>query len=124
MILGMHSLNQVLFGLMLGFASMVYYYGCAEVAILKLCLLVTRKFYKKYVVILTTNLMFLSLVLMLLALYWPKYDNSPYIETINSFSGCKGFHGYASFQYKCFIDMSLLMAGFGIVYGLTFVKNP
>ena len=75
MILGMHSLNQVLFGLMLGFASIVYYYTVAELALLKFCLLMTRRFYRNNILILNTNMMLVSIILMLLTLYWPKYDN-------------------------------------------------
>ena len=123
MILGMHSLNQVLFGLMLGFASIVYYYTVAELALLKFCLLMTRRFYRNYVLIVTTNMMLISVILMLLTLYWPQYDNEKYTPVIETFSRCKGFQIYASFQYKCFIDMSLMMAGFGIIYGLVFMKN-
>lgn len=30
---------------------------------------------------------------------------------------------YQSFQYKCLQDSSLVMAVFGIIYGLTFLRN-
>ena len=75
MILGMHSLNQVLFGLMLGFASIVYYYTIAELALLKFCLLMTRRFYRNTILVLNTNMMLISIILMLLTLYWPTYEN-------------------------------------------------
>ena len=119
----MHSLNQVLFGLMLGFASIVYYYTVAELALLKFCLLMTHKFYRNYIIILNTIVMFICIIFMLLTLYIPNYKNDQYDPVIESFSRCKGFQTYASYQYKCFIDMSLLMAGFGIIYGLVFMKN-
>lgn len=45
------------------------------------------------------------------------------MEHILSFEGCKGAEYYQSFEYKCLQDSSLVMAVFGIIYGLVFLRN-
>ena len=120
----MHSLNQVLFGVMLGFASLVVYYSYAEVFILKTCVLVSRRSHRMKTVILTTVSLIVSVALVLLTLYGPTYENEQYMPVINSFKRCRdNFKEEGSFQYKCFQDTSLLMAGFGIFYALAIMKN-
>lgn len=45
------------------------------------------------------------------------------MKHIHSFEGCKNVEYYQSFQYKCLQDGALVMAVFGIVYGLVFLRN-
>ena len=70
-----------------------------------------------------TILLLLTAVLMMLTLLWPTYENDSYLPVIFSFGRCKDTKIYNSFQYKCFQDMSLLMAGFGIIYALALMKK-
>ena len=49
--------------------------------------------------------------------------NDKYMQHIRSFEGCSNAKYYQSFQYKCLQDASLVMAVFGIIYGLVFLRN-
>ena len=52
------------------------------------------------------------------------YNNTSYIDMINTFNGCDGYHVYESFQYKCLEDSALLMAAIGILFSFNYIKNP
>lgn len=124
MILGMHSLNQVLFGVVLGLYSFLPYYMYMQKIILKICLRTCSRSYRRQNLIINTLLIFIMIVLSLLIAFVPDYeDNHEYFNHIKTFEGCKSVQLYQSFQYKCLQDSSLVFAVFGAIFGLTFLKK-
>ncbi len=76
MILGMHSLNQVLFGISLGLYSFLPYYMYMEKFILKICLRICNKAYRRQNLIVNTILVFVMMVLSLFIAFVPEYGNN------------------------------------------------
>lgn len=68
--------------------------------------------------------MFGTFLVDILVAYIPKYNFQDTFDYIIQISGCGKIKEYKSFQYKCFEDSSLLMASFGLIVGLTYMKNP
>ena len=101
-ILGMHSFNQVLFGLMIGLYTFVPYYLFIELWILKYCLTIFKS--QKSVIILVTLLilMLISFGVEVLSTFLPQYNNQNYINVIETIEKCDNAKLYKSFQYKCF----------------------
>lgn len=95
-----------------------------EKFILKICLRICNKAYRRQNLIVNTILVFVMLVLSLFIAFVPEYgNNDSYLEHIKTFQKCEGVKVYQSFQYKCLQDSSLVMAAFGAIYGLIFLKN-
>ena len=68
--------------------------------------------------------MFGTFLVDILVAYVPKYNFQDTFNYIVLISGCEKIKEYKSFQYKCFEDSSILMASFGLIVGLTYMKNP
>lgn len=68
--------------------------------------------------------MLASFLIELLITYLPTFDYESTFLFITAISGCGNVKYYKSFQYKCFEDSALLMAGFGLLIGLMFMGNP
>jgi hypothetical protein len=64
-------------------------------------------------------------LLEILLTYLPAYDyEDTFLFFTQKYSRCSNVKYYKSFQYKCFEDSALLMAGIGLVVGYMFMKNP
>lgn len=123
-ILGMHSLNQVLFGVTLGFYSLIPYYMYMEKFILKICLKICSRTYRRQTIITSIAGILVMIGLSLIVAFVPAYgNNSDYFNRIKSTEGCENAEIYQSFQYKCLQDSSLAMAVFGVSLGLSFLRN-
>jgi hypothetical protein len=124
MFLGMHSLNQVLFGCMLGVYTFVPYYLFVERLILKWVIYIFRnpKSPLTAIILLSSALISLSIALLLTLLI--GYQNTPWINVISSTSGCSGYHIYKSFQYKCLQDTTIFMAAVAIMLAFSFMQKP
>lgn len=77
-ILGMHSFNQVLFGLMIGLYSMVLYYFFIEKLILKWLLKIFKMQKEPTQLILLVSISILSLSISVLITLLLRYNNSQY----------------------------------------------
>lgn len=89
-ILGMHSINQVLFGALLGLYSLLPYYMYMEKFILKICLKTCSPSYRRQNLIINTLGVFIMIGLSLAVALLPSYSkNDAYMAHIVSFQGCK-----------------------------------
>jgi hypothetical protein len=68
--------------------------------------------------------MFGTFLVEILIAYVPTYDFAGTFDYIQKIKGCENVKYYKSFQYKCFEDSSLLMAAYGLVIGLIYMRNP
>lgn len=96
-ILGMHSLNQVLFGLMIGLYSMVVYYLFIEKFILKWTLKIFRMQKSSIQLILLASISVLSLSISILITLLLRYNNAEYETQILDTKGCQKSQIYKSF---------------------------
>ena len=124
-ILGMHSLNQVLFGLTIGLYSSVPYYLFIEGALVRLAIKIFNnpRSGVTYAVCLGLTVIFWGIEL-LLALLPSYYMDSQYWAVIQVTDGCENNKLYKSFQYKCLEDCGLIMAAFGVILGFSWNSNP
>jgi hypothetical protein len=76
-----------------------------------------------HVVIIFTSIFTAFLIEFLIA-YLPTYNFQATYDYIITIKGCENTKYYKSFQYRCFEDSSILMAAFGLLFGLIFIKNP
>jgi hypothetical protein len=90
-ILGMHSLNQVLIGCLLGSFSFIPYYLFIEKLILKWLILIFRSQKSIINVFILFIIAITALAIEILIALVINYDNSSYITVINTFSGCNGY---------------------------------
>lgn len=75
--------------------------------------------------IIVTVAMMISFLIELLVTYVPTYNYEATFQFITTtYSGCANVKYYKSFQYKCLEDSALLMADFGLIIGLMFMRNP
>jgi hypothetical protein len=112
-------------GAMMGMYSIAIFYLYAESAIVRYfkCLLDEKQKAKQTIVL--VGAMLLSFLIEVLLTYLPSYDyESTFLFITTTYSGCSNVKYYKSFQYKCFEDSSLLMAAFGLVFGLMFMEGP
>lgn len=123
-ILGMHSFNQVLLGLLLGAYSFVPYYLFVEKYILKWVLSIFRSQKSLLTNIVLFCIVCVSICIAILLAMLLTFENKNYINVISTFSGCDGYLIYKSFQYKCLEDSALLMAAVGILLAFNFMRNP
>jgi hypothetical protein len=123
-ILGMHSFNQVLLGLLLGSYSFVPYYLFVENYILKWVLSIFRSQKSLLTNIVLFCIVCVSICTAILLAMLLTFENTNYINVISTFSGCDGYLIYKSFQYKCLEDSALLMAAVGILLAFNFMRNP
>ena len=123
-ILGMHSFNQVLLGLLLGSYSFVPYYLFVEKYILKWVLSIFRSQKSFLTNIVLFCIVCVSICTAILLAMLLAFENTNYINVISTFSGCDGYLIYKSFQYKCLEDSALLMAAVGILLAFNFMRNP
>ena len=124
MYLGMHSLNQVLFGCMLGVYSMVAYYLFVERLLLRCILFIFRnqKSVLTFIILSCAGIVTMSIsVLISIVLH---YSNTSYINVINSIKGCDGYHIFKSFQFKCMEDSAIVMVSIGIVCAFNLMHQP
>ena len=103
-ILGMHALNQVLFGFMLGIYTFVPYYLYVENWILQACIRFSESKRKHIEMIIFYCIMVVLLIVMVVLAFTIDYNNSVYWQNIqNASETCvKQAYIYKSFQYKCF----------------------
>ena len=120
----MHSINQVLFGLLLGVYSFIPYYLYAEKYILKMCFTFTKNYYRIYNVFILAMLILVFMSIEIVLTFSIHYDNEESWIVIESIDNCEGVRLERSFQYRCFQDCALIMASFGILYGFIFLRNP
>jgi uncharacterized membrane protein (DUF485 family) len=81
--LGMHSINQVLFGVMLGGFSLVAYYTYMQKCVTIICLKVCKKQNRKYSIIINILLIIILIIFSLLLTFAPKYpNNATYLANI------------------------------------------
>ena len=124
-ILGMHSLNQVLFGFMIGTYLTVPYYLFIEGFIMRILIRIFN--YPKSGV---TNIISFTCIIVILAIevllaLLPNYSSDTiFWNVIETTSGCGSKKFYQSFQWKCLEDTGLAMASFGFILGLSFNSKP
>lgn len=119
-ILGMHSINQVLFGAIIGMYSFIPYYLFVEKWLLNR--FVSLFGASKDLPLMTISIsIMLTITLELLITLIPVYNIVDYISVINATNGCQKIKQAKSFQYKCFEDSSLLMAAYGTLIGFLFL---
>lgn len=128
--LGMHSINQVLFGLMIGCFSIVIYYVYVEPYLYILGLKYLSEGLKK-----TMNFTWMILVFIGLCLYQclitflvtfnpPNNPNDPWIHQITSIPKCNsGYNFYTSFYLKCYEDMAIGVGSPVILISLAISTN-
>jgi hypothetical protein len=107
--LGMHSLNQVMLGFMIGAFSLVLYYVYIEKVLYHFCLHFissSAKWVNYLSMLLVTILITIQQTLMTyLPTYSPPNDPSnPWIQNITNRSECSHYNYYTSFFYRCFQD--------------------
>lgn len=123
-ILGMHTFNEVLMGLMIGCFSVAVYYALVEEALLDyMCVLIEKKKRGLQLGLLVGG-MALCVLIDLLVFFLPNYDDSLFWDTIQHTKGCEKVKLYKSFQYKCLEDSALIMAAFGLLIALLFMPLP
>lgn len=122
--LGMHSLNEVLFGLSIGLFSFIPYYLFMETFIMKLIL----KIFSNQGSIYTNIGLIVAVILFwgieLLVALVPTFNNEPYWSVIQNTEGCKHANLATAFQYSCLIGTSIVSAGFGVILGLNYMHKP
>lgn len=122
--LGMHSLNEVLFGLSIGLFSFIPYYLFIEAFIMKLIL----KIFANQGSMITNIGLVVAVILFwgieLIVALVPTYDNEPYWNVIKHTPGCEHAKLSTAFQYSCLIGTSIISAGFGVVLGLNYMQKP
>ena len=119
----MHSLNQVLFGFMLGIFSCVIYVYWMETIITNWCLLIFSEKRKLFNFTVTTVSMFIFFLIEYLIAFVPDYNTSEYVHQIQKIN-CGHVHEYKSFQFSAFKDCGYFAAAFGILYAFLIMKNP
>lgn len=121
----MHSINQVLFGLMIGVYVSVPYYLFIEGALIRtgIKLFNNPRSVPAALILFACMLVFWAIELLVALL--PAYINDDeYWAVIESINDCSKSAYYKSFQYKCLEDCGLIMAGFGILMGFSFTHKP
>lgn len=114
--LGMHSLNQIMLGFMIGAFSLIPYYLYVEKTLYSFCLHYlssSSKTLNYFLMLLVTIAIALQQTLLTyLPTYYPPNDPSnEWILNITSRSKCSNYNYQTSFFYRCFQDESI---GFGI----------
>jgi hypothetical protein len=123
-ILGMHTFNEVLMGLMIGCFSVAIYYALVEEAILNyMCVLIEKKKRGLHLGLLVGG-MATCVLIDLLVFFLPDYNDGVFWDTIQNTKGCEKVKLYKSFQYKCLEDSALIMAAFGLLIALLFMPFP
>ena len=114
--LGMHSLNQIMFGLMIGAYSITIYYLYIEKWMFSVCIGLLEQGKKKRNLLLLLGLTVFMAAQQILQAYLPTYNPpndpiNPWISTIAARPGCSSFRYETSFFMRCFQDQSI---AFGI----------
>ncbi|MBS1889857.1 MAG: phosphatase PAP2 family protein [Actinobacteria bacterium] len=124
--LGMHSLNQVLFGMMLGCYSMVVYYLYAEHWLFTHCLRYLTQGTGNIFNFLVCSLAFIAMCLyQCFITYFGTFDiPQSWVNTINLTPRCAKSYDFAtSFYLKCFEDMAIGVVAPAIMVALSISTN-
>lgn len=100
--LGMHSINQVLFGLLIGIYSFVPYYLYVERWIIWMCLEICRSKKPLTELLIIYAGVFIAIAVEVMITFVPTYNNSEFLNVIHSTAGCENVMEARSFQYRCF----------------------
>lgn len=81
-LLGMHSLNQVLMGFLMACYSFIPYYLYMEEFILKLCMKIPSLYYRGYSLFINMMLVLAFMSIQIIITYAISYDNNEYWQKI------------------------------------------
>jgi ABC-type multidrug transport system permease subunit len=87
--LGMHAINQVLFGFMLGMYSLIPYYLFLERRLLFIIRTAIDSQDKKPIIFIWLSLILICFGVEVLATFIPIYDNGSYISVIQAIPKCE-----------------------------------
>ena len=124
-ILGMHSFNQVLFGLMIGIFSTIPYYLFIQRFIARCAIKIFNNPKSTITIVVCLALTAIFWTIQLLLALVPEYpSDSSFWKVIQNISKCRDKKIYESFQYKCLEDCGLIMAAIGVIIGFSYNTKP